>query len=140
MESDQLLACCGLNDDEWDSELPRLYTLMLEEGRSTNKVRAILQAQTRPTEVSMDAVELQITDDMAKDVKNLHFVATTTTSPTVPVTEELHHSLSSPSKVLRRQHDAYKKVESDGLQRSLLTTTLSRPQIHCPRISTGCCI
>jgi hypothetical protein len=46
---------------------------MLTEGRTIPKIRTILEVLTRPQEISMDAVSLLITDDMARDVKDLNF-------------------------------------------------------------------
>jgi hypothetical protein len=73
MDTDFIMASCGLDDDEWLTDLPRLYSRMLTDGRKTIKVRATLQALTRPRELSMDAIVIPITDDMAKDVKDLNF-------------------------------------------------------------------
>jgi hypothetical protein len=80
MESDLLLASCGISDAEWTTELPILYERMLAEGRTVVKVRSILQVLTRPKEISMDAIALQITDDMARDVKDLNFGSNNDTS------------------------------------------------------------
>jgi hypothetical protein len=35
LETDRIQAACGLTDAQWDTDLPQLYTRMLEEGRTT---------------------------------------------------------------------------------------------------------
>jgi hypothetical protein len=73
LESEILMSSCGITDAEWTTELPVLYERMLTEGRTIPKTRTILEVLTRPQEISMDAVSLRITDDMARDVKDLNF-------------------------------------------------------------------
>jgi hypothetical protein len=56
------------------TDLPELYTRMLEEGRTTARVKALLEDIFRPGDLfSLDAVNLNVSDDLAKDVKELNF-------------------------------------------------------------------
>jgi hypothetical protein len=47
---------------------------MLEEGRTTERIKALLEDIFRPVDLfSLESVQLGATDDMAKDVKNLNY-------------------------------------------------------------------
>jgi hypothetical protein len=47
---------------------------MLDEGRTTARVKALLEDIFRPTDVfSLETVFIQATDDMAKDLKHINF-------------------------------------------------------------------
>jgi hypothetical protein len=53
---------------------PELYTRILEEGRTTAQVKALLEDIFRPDDLfSLDAVHLNVSDDLPKDVKELNF-------------------------------------------------------------------
>jgi hypothetical protein len=65
---------CGLTNAQWDTNLPELYTWMLDEGRTTARVKALLEEVFRPDDrYSLMNVHLGVTTDMAKDVKELKF-------------------------------------------------------------------
>jgi hypothetical protein len=74
LETDRIQAACGLTDAQWDTDLPQLYTRMLQEGRTTARIKALLEDTFRPDDMySLNAVYLGVTSDMAKDVKELNF-------------------------------------------------------------------
>jgi hypothetical protein len=74
LETSKIQAACGLNDLQWDTDLPDLYIRMLEEGRTTATIKALLEDIFRPTDwFSLETVHLRATDDMAKDVKTLNY-------------------------------------------------------------------
>jgi hypothetical protein len=43
LETSKIQAACGLTDAQWDTDLPELYPRMLEEGRTTARVKALLE-------------------------------------------------------------------------------------------------
>jgi hypothetical protein len=74
LEVEKLQAVCGLTDDQWDTNLPPLFSRMLEEGRKTAKVRALILDLVRPSDaMSLDVVVIHVTDEMAQDIKELNF-------------------------------------------------------------------
>jgi hypothetical protein len=74
LESSKIQAACGLTDPQWHTDLPELYTRMLEEGRTTVRVKALLEDIFRPVDLfSLESVQLSATDEMAKDVKHLNY-------------------------------------------------------------------
>jgi hypothetical protein len=73
LEADTVMAACGLTEAQWNTDLPSLYELMLEEGRTTVKVGSILRDLLQPRQLSLDTIVIQVTDELAKDVKNLDF-------------------------------------------------------------------
>jgi hypothetical protein len=74
LETSKIQAACGLTDLQWDTDLPELYTRMLEEGRTTATVKALLEDIFRPADLfSLESVQLSATDEMAKDVKTLNY-------------------------------------------------------------------
>jgi hypothetical protein len=74
LETSKIQAACGLTDAQWDTDLPDLYIRMLEEGRTTTRIKALLEDIFRPADLfSLESVQLSATDDMAKDIKNLNF-------------------------------------------------------------------
>jgi hypothetical protein len=67
LETMKTQAACGLNDAHWDTSLPKLYTWMLEEGRTTARVKALLEDVFQPDDMySLTSVHLGVTTDMAK--------------------------------------------------------------------------
>jgi hypothetical protein len=73
LETSKIQACCGLTDAQWEAELPEIYTRMLEEGRTTPKVRALLEDIFRPADTfSLESVHLTVSDDLAKDIKEVN--------------------------------------------------------------------
>jgi hypothetical protein len=74
LETSKIQAACGLMDAQWETDLPDLYPRMLEEGRTTSRVKALLEDIFCPDDVfSLNAVHLGVTVDLAKDVKELNF-------------------------------------------------------------------
>jgi hypothetical protein len=74
LETMKIQAACGLTDAQWDTDLPEVYTRMLEEGRTTSRVKALLEDIFRPDDLlSLAKVHIGVTTDMAKDVKELNF-------------------------------------------------------------------
>jgi hypothetical protein len=73
LETSKIQAACGLTDAQWETDLPELYTRMLEEGRTTAKVKALLEDIFRPDDdFSLAAVQINVTDELAKDIKNIN--------------------------------------------------------------------
>jgi hypothetical protein len=74
LETMKIQAACGLTGAQWDTGLPKLYTRMLEEGRTTARVKALLKDIFRPDDLfSLNNVHLGVTTDLAKDIKELNF-------------------------------------------------------------------
>jgi hypothetical protein len=74
LETGKIQAACSLTDAQWATDLPELYTRMLDEGRTTVRVQALLEDTFRPMDsFSLSAVHLGVTTDMAKDIKELNF-------------------------------------------------------------------
>jgi hypothetical protein len=74
LETAKIQAACSITDLQWDTELPELYTRMLEEGRTTPRVKALLEHTFRIKDLfSLETVKLSTSDEMAKDIKNLNF-------------------------------------------------------------------
>jgi hypothetical protein len=73
LETSKIQAACGLTDAQWETDLLELYTRMLEEGRTTAKVKALLEDIFRPDDdFSLAAVQINVTDKLAKDIKNIN--------------------------------------------------------------------
>jgi hypothetical protein len=73
LETSKIQAACGLTDAQWETDLPELYTRMLKEGRTTAKVKALLEDIFRPIDdFSLAAVQINETDELAKDIKNIN--------------------------------------------------------------------
>jgi hypothetical protein len=73
LETSKIQAACGLTDAQWNTDLPDLYPRMLEEGRTTTRVKALLEDIFRPDDLfSLASVHLTVTDDMAKDIKEIN--------------------------------------------------------------------
>jgi hypothetical protein len=74
LETSKIQAACGLTDAQWATDLPELYPRMLEEGRTKVKTKALLEDIFWPDDdFSLSAVQLNVTDEMAKDVKDVNF-------------------------------------------------------------------
>jgi hypothetical protein len=74
LETSKIQAACSLTDAQWLTDLPDLYPRMLEEGRTTARVKALLGDVFQPDDIySLSAVHIQVTADLAKDVKELNF-------------------------------------------------------------------
>jgi hypothetical protein len=73
LETSKIQAACGLTDLQWDTDHPELYTQMLEEGRTTVRIKALLEDTFRPVDLfSLELVQISTTDKMAKDVNYGH--------------------------------------------------------------------
>jgi hypothetical protein len=73
LETSKIKAACGLTDAQWNTDLSELYVQMLEEGRTTTRTKALLEDILRPDDdFSLSAVQLTVTDDMAKDFKEIN--------------------------------------------------------------------
>jgi hypothetical protein len=74
LETSKIQAACGLTDAQWLTELPDVYPRMLEEGRTTSRVKALLESIFQPDDLfSLSAVHLHVTADLAKDMRDLNF-------------------------------------------------------------------
>jgi hypothetical protein len=73
LETSKIQAACSLTDAQWLTDLPELYPRMLEEGRTTARVKALLEDIFQPDDIySLSAVHIQVTADLAKDIKELN--------------------------------------------------------------------
>jgi hypothetical protein len=73
LATSKIQAACGITDAQWETDLLELYTRMLEEGRTTAKVTALLEDNFRPDDnFSLAAVQINVTDELAKDIKNIN--------------------------------------------------------------------
>jgi hypothetical protein len=52
LEIETIQAECGITDAEWETRLPPLYDLMLQEGRAVTRVKAVLMDLLRPMDLS----------------------------------------------------------------------------------------
>ena len=76
LELAKIQAACLLEDHEFDLERPAIYDRMLTEGRKPmSRVRVLLEDILRPQDdlTSLSTVLVQVTDDIAKDKKELNF-------------------------------------------------------------------
>lgn len=74
LEVQILQAACTLASDVYEAELPEVFTRMLEEGRTTTKVKAVMRELLVPDEDdSFQAIQILVTNEMAKDFKDLEF-------------------------------------------------------------------
>jgi hypothetical protein len=73
LETSKIQAACSLTDTQWLTDLPELYSRMLEEGRTTARVKALLEDIFQPDDLfSLSAVHIHVTADLAKDIKELN--------------------------------------------------------------------
>jgi hypothetical protein len=73
LKTSWIQVACGLTDTQWDTDLPELYTGMLEEGRTMAHVKVLLEDTFWPDDMlSLNVVYLGVTVDMVKDVKELN--------------------------------------------------------------------
>jgi hypothetical protein len=74
LEIQIIQAACTLTPDIYAAELPEVFTQMLEEGRTTARVKAVMRELLVPDEDdSFQAIQVLVTDEMSKDFKNLDF-------------------------------------------------------------------
>ncbi len=51
LETSKIQAACSLTGEEWLTDLPKLYPCMLEEGRTTAQVKALLENIFQPDDI-----------------------------------------------------------------------------------------
>jgi hypothetical protein len=74
LEIQIIQAACTLTPDIYESELPEVFPRILKEGRTAARVKAVMQELLVPDEDdSFQAIHILVTDEMAKDFKNLEF-------------------------------------------------------------------
>ena len=74
LEIQIIQAACTLAPDLYAAELPEVFPRILEEGRTTARVKAVMRELLVPDEDdSFQAIHILVTDEMAKDFKNLEF-------------------------------------------------------------------
>jgi hypothetical protein len=66
---------CTLTPDVYDAEqLPEIFSRMLEEGRTSIRTQALMREMLQPDKEDMfNAVQVLVSKEMAKDLKNLDF-------------------------------------------------------------------
>jgi hypothetical protein len=74
LEIQKIQAACSLAPAIYDSELPEIFVRMLEEGRTKVRTQALMRELLSPDEDDMfNAVHILVTEEMAKDFKDLNF-------------------------------------------------------------------
>jgi hypothetical protein len=74
LEIQKIQAGCSLTPDIYDAELPEIFSRMLEEGRTKVRTQALMRELLMPDEEDMfNAVQVLVSEDMAKDFKDLDF-------------------------------------------------------------------
>jgi hypothetical protein len=74
LEIQIIQAACTLPPDVYEAELPEVFSRILEEGRTTARVKAVMRELLVPDDDdSFQAIHILVTDEMAKDFKNLEF-------------------------------------------------------------------
>jgi hypothetical protein len=132
LETSKIQAACGLSDAQWATDLPDLYPRMLEEGRTTTRVKALLEDVFRPVDsFSLETVHLSVTDELAKDIKELNFGYSN------DLTYESSHRGLSPFSVIgvsmatasrrRRQADRYTRTTNLTLAEVSMADTVPDP-------------
>jgi hypothetical protein len=73
LETSKIQAGCGLTDAQWNTDLPELYPPMLKGGWTITWVKALLEDIFHPDDIfSLSSVHLTVTNDMAKDIKQIN--------------------------------------------------------------------
>jgi hypothetical protein len=74
LEVQKIQAGCYLTPNIYVAELPKVFTRMLKEGRTKVQVQAVMRELLNPDEDDMfNAIQILVTEEMAKDFKNLDF-------------------------------------------------------------------
>lgn len=74
LEIQKIQAGCSLTPDVYEAELPEIFSRMLEEGRTSIRTQALMREMLMPDEEDMfNAIQVLVSEDMAKDFKNLDF-------------------------------------------------------------------
>jgi hypothetical protein len=64
----------SLTNAQWDTNFPKIYTWMLEEGRTMRRVKVVLEDVFHPNDLFfLKNVHLGVTIDMVKYIKELNF-------------------------------------------------------------------
>jgi hypothetical protein len=74
LEIQKIQAACSLEPAIYEAELPEVFVRMLEEGRTKGRTQALMRELLSPDEDDMfHAVHILVTEEMAKDFKDLNF-------------------------------------------------------------------
>ena len=75
MEHTQIRSACSLTCAQYDQVglVPNVYVKILTEGRTTSKVAKVLQDALKPSEEEDTPVDIFVSTELAKDVKELNF-------------------------------------------------------------------
>jgi hypothetical protein len=74
LEVQRIQAACSLTPAIYDAELPEVFVWMLEEGRMQVRTQVVMRELLIPDKDDMfNAIQILVSEDMAKDFKNLNF-------------------------------------------------------------------
>jgi hypothetical protein len=73
LEHDKIRGACSLSVAEYAVGAPSIFAEILTEGRTTEKVQAVLQIRLKPDPESDHPVAIYVSREMAKDMKELNF-------------------------------------------------------------------
>jgi hypothetical protein len=73
LEHDKIRGACSLSVAEYAVGAPSIFAEILTEGRTTEKVQAVLQVRLKPDPDSDHPVAIYVSREMAKDIKELNF-------------------------------------------------------------------
>jgi hypothetical protein len=73
LEHDKIRGACSMSVVEYNIGVPSIFAEILTEGRTTEKVQAVLQVRFQPDLNSDHPVSIFVSRDMAKDIKELNF-------------------------------------------------------------------
>lgn len=73
MEHDRIRAACSLSEAEYAVMCPPVYATILLEGRTMNKIDGVLNQYLKPDYDDDDPVDIFVTSDMVRDMKDLRF-------------------------------------------------------------------
>jgi hypothetical protein len=72
MEHDKIRGACSLSVADYDTQVPPIFAEILTEGRTVERVQAVLQVRLKP-DTSEHPVYIHVSRDMAQDLKELRF-------------------------------------------------------------------
>jgi hypothetical protein len=73
-EVQRIQAACTLTPDIYEAELPEIFVRLLEEGQTKIRTQAVMRELLTPDEDdSFNAIQILVTEEMAKDFKDLNF-------------------------------------------------------------------
>jgi hypothetical protein len=73
MEHDKIRGACTLSAADYDVYVPPIFAEILTEGRTVERVQAVLQVRLKPDQNADHPVYIHVSRDMAQDVKELRF-------------------------------------------------------------------